>query len=121
MRLLTPSVGQRRRILSNNNLNFFTMSKNDNGQNDQNNKKEACLILLTPEGQWQHTFQKTDKVSAVITAVIDKYKYAVNGTYELRLQTNPKEPLQPERTLVSYGLSDDECHKIVFTDLGIAA
>lgn len=97
------------------------MTIDNAGQNDHKNEREACLILLTTQGDWKNAFDKTTKVAEVITAVVLKFGYANNGTYELRLQSNPKEPLKPERTLVSYGLSDEECHKIVFTDLGKAA
>jgi hypothetical protein len=97
------------------------MTKNTNGGHDDHNqeKKEACLIILTPQGEWKHTFQKTDKVSEVLNATVQHFNFATNGKYELRI--DPKEEMKPERTLVSYGLADGECHKVTFTDLGIAA
>lgn len=99
------------------------MHQNQNGHNDQNNNKDkdVCLIIITTQGEWQNNFLKTSKVSEVITSVIQHFGFAPNGTYELRLQSNLQEPLKPERTLVSYGLADDECHKVVLTDLGMAA
>lgn len=94
---------------------------NEKKGHDQHEKKEVCLIVVTTQGEWQSNFPQTTKVSEVISKVIQHFGFATNGTYELRLQSNPSEALKPERTLVSYHLVDDECHKVVFTDLGMAA
>lgn len=93
--------------------------KGGSGHDDQKDKK-VCLIIKTTQGTWTEKFEKTDKVSDVITAVIKHFNFAPNGNYKLRLTSNPHEDLKPERTLVSYGFSA-ECQEVVFTDLGNAA
>jgi len=82
--------------------------------------KDVCLIIQTSQGEWKTLFPKTTKVSEVITAVKQHFNFAETGKYEMRLESNPKETLKPERTLVSYGLSE-VCQKVVFTDMGNAA
>jgi len=91
-------------------------SQNDHGKPE----KDVCVIAVTTQGDWEKTFEKTSKVSEVIAAIIKHFGFAGNGKYELRLQPGSTETMKPERTLVSYGLSE-KCEKVFFTDLGNAA
>lgn len=58
------------------------------------------------------------KVSEVIQQVIEHYGFSAQGSYELRLERDPDNPLQPDRPLVSYDVKDGDV--LVFTDLGVA-
>lgn len=82
---------------------------------NNSNDKDLTLNILTPDGLFTETFDKTAKVQEVIDAVIKKFKYASNGRYELHLEDGTV--LDPHRTLVSYHLKDGD--ELVFTDLGI--
>jgi hypothetical protein len=75
------------------------------------------LVIKTPLGVWQNDFPKTKKVQEVIEAVRQHFAFAPNGTYDLRLESNPNEALKPERTLVSYHLKDGDV--LIFSDLGV--
>ena len=85
---------------------------------NNNSDKELTITIQTPQGNWKNTFPKTTKVQEVIDAIISHFDFATNGKYDLRLITDPDNPLQSERTLVSYGIKDGDV--LVFTDLGVA-
>ncbi|MCH7969182.1 MAG: EsaB/YukD family protein [Thaumarchaeota archaeon] len=85
---------------------------------ENNSDKELTITIQTPQGNWETTFPKTTKVQEVIDAVVKHFGFAPNGKYDLRLSTDPDNPLKPERTLVSYGIKDGDV--LVFTDLGVA-
>lgn len=81
-------------------------------------KNELSLIIQTPKGNWETTFSKTTKISDVLSAVINHFGFAPNGSYELRLDKNPNEALKPERTLISYQIEDSDI--LVLVDFGQA-
>lgn len=87
-------------------------------EHNPNNDKELTVVVKTTQGTWTTTFSKTTKVQEVINAVIEHFGFAKKGTYELRLEADPNNPLQNERPLVSYGVKDGDV--LIFTDLGIA-
>ena len=91
------------------------MSISDNKNTE---KKELSLIIQTPKGSWETTFPKTTKISEVLSATISHFGFAPNGSYELRLDKNPNEALNPERTLVSYQIEDNDI--LVLIDFGQA-
>jgi len=78
---------------------------------------EIDLVIKTPLGVWRHRFPKTAKVQEVIDAVKQHFGFAANGSYDLRLESNPNQALKPERTLVSYHMKDGDV--LVFSDLGV--
>jgi hypothetical protein len=81
------------------------------------NDSILSLSIKTPLGIWQQNFLKTTKVQEVIDAVRIHFGFAANGSYDLRLESNPNEPLKSERTLVSYHLKDGDV--LIFSDLGV--
>jgi|WetSurMetagenome_2_1015567.scaffolds.fasta_scaffold117320_1 hypothetical protein len=85
--------------------------------NDKNGH-EISVNIKTPSGDWKTIFTKTSKVHDVITEVVKHFTFAPNGKYELVLESNPGEPLKPERTLVSYGIKNGDA--LVFIDFGAA-
>ena len=80
--------------------------------------KDINIVIKTTEGDWTTPFPKNTKISDVIQAVVNHFKFADNGKYELFLETDTTTGLQPERNLISYGI--EEGSVLVFTDLGIA-
>ncbi len=80
--------------------------------------KELELIIKTPNGDWTKEFHHNTKIADVISAVVQHFNYASNGKYEIRLESNPETILKPERTLVSYKISDGTV--LVFIDFGAA-
>lgn len=80
------------------------------------NDKFITLVIKTTQGDWKTEFEKTTKVEEVKQAIIKHFGFAQNGNYELRLEKNPKEVLDPHRPLVSYHIEDGDC--VIFTDLG---
>ena len=90
---------------------------NKNGKSTKDDKL-ISLVILTSDGakKWEADFEKTTKVSELITATINHFKLATDGRYELRLKGNMGEALQPDRPLVSYQMVDGDI--LVFTDYG---
>jgi hypothetical protein len=83
------------------------------------NQDSIVLTIETPKGVWENaTFDKTTKISEVIQQVVVKYKFATDGSYQLKVK-GQTEVLKPERTLVSYHFEDHTT--LVFTDLGAGA
>ena len=95
------------------------MSSEEKIQNsDKKDSHSISLIIKTTLGTWTNSFEKTAKVKDVVQAVIQHFGFSENGNYELRMEKNPDEVLNPERTLVSYHLQDEDI--VIFTDLGVA-
>ncbi len=81
--------------------------------------KDLEITIETPKGPWKNaTFPKTAKISEVINAVIDHFGFSKEGRYQLVLKNEPNKPLDPNRTLVSFGIKDGDV--FVFVDLGVA-
>jgi len=83
----------------------------------QRNDKDLEIEIKTARGDWKTRFQKTSKIRDVIQAIIQHFNFAQGGKYDIRLETEPNNPLEPERTLVSYGIKDGDV--LIFTDLGV--
>lgn len=94
-------------------MSQFDNNKNNNPAKDD---KVITLCIKTAQGDWQHDFLKTTKVEDVIKAIIAHFHFAVNGKYELRLESDPAAALQPNRPLESYHIKDNDC--VILTDLG---
>jgi len=82
------------------------------------NDNELSVNILTTQGTWDTSFEKTTKVTQVLQAIVNHFGFASNGNYELRAEKNPNEALKPDRPLVSYGIQDGD--KLILTDLGVA-
>ncbi|OMP31906.1 hypothetical protein [Mangrovimonas sp. DI 80] len=81
-------------------------------------RNTLSIVINTPKGKWETTFSKTSKISEVISATVSHFKFANNGSYELRMDKNPTQALKAERTLVSYKIEDGDV--LVFIDFGQA-
>lgn len=64
------------------------------------------ITIQSTRGTKQFDFKKTAKVSDAIAAAVTSFGFAQGDKFELVLATNPGEPLQPERTLVSYHITN---------------
>lgn len=83
----------------------------------ERNDKDLEIEIKTARGDWKTSFQKTTKIIDVMHAVIKHFNFAQGGKYDIRLETKPNNPLEPERTLASYGIKDGDV--LIFTDLGV--
>ncbi len=90
----------------------------ENGDKEDKKDRDLTITIETTEGAWTETFAQTDKIKEVIAAVVRHFVFAADGKYELRRETDPDTPLDPERPLVSYHIKDGDT--LIFTDLGIA-
>jgi hypothetical protein len=66
--------------------------------------KDITLIIQSPRGRKEMTFDKTTKVAEVIEAARQAFGFEP-GTFVLK---RGEEVLAPERPLVSYGLEDGD-------------
>ncbi|WP_100183271.1 EsaB/YukD family protein [Candidatus Nitrosotenuis aquarius] len=83
------------------------------------NDNELTITIQTTKGAWKDAvFQKTAKISEVISAVIEHFSFSKDGKYQLNPENEPDKPFDPKRPLVSYGIKDGDI--LVFTDLGVA-
>lgn len=97
------------------------MEKNSKLQTkkEQNDNELTIFIIVPAQAEpWKTSFLKTAKITDVILAVIEKFGFAANGKYELKLENDPNTVLEPQRPLVSYGIKDGD--KLVFIDFGQA-
>jgi hypothetical protein len=64
------------------------------------------IKIQSTRGEKEFHFPKTTKVSEVIAQAVVAFGFAPGDSFQLVLATNLKEPLSPERPLVSYGITD---------------
>jgi hypothetical protein len=64
------------------------------------------LVVQTTRGSKEFSFDKNAKVADVIATAVREFGFSQGDHFQLVLASNPGEPLQPERTLVSYHLAD---------------
>lgn len=85
----------------------------------EESEKDLKITIQTPKGSWNDAiFDKTSKISDVINAIIEHFGFSREGKYQLVKKSEPSKPLEPHRTLVSYGIKNGEV--LVFLDLGVA-
>ena len=85
---------------------------------EKGNDANVEIVVNSTQGTMTKSFVKTAKIQDIITAVIDYFGFAKNGSYEIRKDSDPQLALMPERPLVSYQIENREV--LIFTDLGIA-
>jgi hypothetical protein len=64
------------------------------------------LTVETTRGTKAVSFDKTAKISDVIAEVVRLCGFASGDRFDLFLKSDLQHPLQPERTLVSYHMTD---------------
>ncbi|MCH8902484.1 MAG: hypothetical protein IIA45_01010 [Bacteroidetes bacterium] len=80
--------------------------------------KNISLIIKSTQGDWSSSFSQTLKIQELINEVREHFGFASDGSYELRLESDPNNTLDPVRPIVSFQLKDGD--SLIFTDLGIA-
>ncbi len=78
--------------------------------------KSIELTIETTRGTKVLSFEKTAKVADVIAAAVREFGFSSGDRFELVLKSDTAEPLRPERTLVSYHLTDGTT--VVLTAIG---
>ena len=70
------------------------------------NDKNLEIKIQSTRGTKEFSFPKETKIAEVIAKAVTAFGFAPGDKFELVLGTKPGEPLQPERTLVSYHITD---------------
>ncbi len=78
--------------------------------------KTLEIKVQSTRGTKEFSFPKETKLSTVIAEVVTAFGFAPGDKFELVLATSPGEPLQPERPLVSYHITDGTV--LVLTAIG---
>jgi hypothetical protein len=74
------------------------------------------ITIQTTRGSRNFAFAKTTKISEVIQTVVEAFGFAPGDEFQLVFSSDPSQPLQPERPLVSYGIEDGTV--LVLTSIG---
>jgi hypothetical protein len=77
-------------------------------EKDKPNDKKLSLVIQTGRGSADHKFRPEDKVEDVIAWAIDRFDLSSTEPWEVVRQATGGAPLEPQRTLGSYGLKDGE-------------
>ena len=80
------------------------------------NDKNLEIKIQSTRGTKEFTFSKETKIAEVIAKAVTAFGFAPGDKFELVLAATPGEPLQPERTLVSYHITDGTV--LVLTAIG---
>jgi hypothetical protein len=80
------------------------------------NEKDLELIVQSSRGSKEFTFLREAKIADVIATAAKTFGFSASDTFRIVPAANPGQPLQAERTLVSYHLSDGTV--LVLTDVG---
>lgn len=80
------------------------------------NDKNLQIKIQSTRGTKEFSFPKETKIAEVITEAIATFGFTPGDKFELVLATKPGEPLQPERTVVSYHIADGTV--LVLTAIG---
>jgi hypothetical protein len=83
--------------------------------------KNDAIITLTINGRGTLTkdFPKTAKISEVIEAARIAFNLAAGDRFELVVASNPNEILEPQRTIVSYHLTDGTVLTLTWIGSGV--
>lgn len=79
-------------------------------------KNTLQIKIQSTRGTKDFSFEKQTKVAAVVAAAVTAFGFAPGDRFELVLASNPGEPMQPERPLVSYHVVDGSV--LVLTAIG---
>lgn len=79
-------------------------------------EKQVKVEVQSSRGSKTFDFSREDKVSTVISTAAEAFGFSLSDTFRLVLKSNPSEPLQPDRTLVSYHVADGTV--MILTDIG---
>lgn len=80
------------------------------------NDQSLEVKVQSTRGTKELSFPKQAKVADVIASAVAAFGFAPGDRFEIVLASNPGEPLQPERPLVSYHITDGTV--LVLTAIG---
>jgi hypothetical protein len=80
------------------------------------NDRNLEIKIQSTRGTKEFSFSKETKIAEVIAKAVTAFGFAPGDKFELVLATKPGEVLQPERTLVSYHITDGTV--LVLTAIG---
>lgn len=75
---------------------------NENGKKD----KTVEVTIQSTRGTKQFSFDRETKIETVVAQAVKAFGFEPGDKFQLVLATKPENPLQPERTLASYGIED---------------
>lgn len=80
--------------------------------------KDITINIQSGRGSGDFTFLQQTKISEVITAAVHKFGYPEGDSYSL-VREKDKEELDPQRTLASYHIEDNEVLILSATGSGV--
>ena len=80
------------------------------------NDKTLDITIQSTRGTKDFSFPKETKVADVITTAVTAFGFAPGDKFELVLANDPGHPLQPDRPLVSFHITDGTV--LVLTAIG---
>jgi hypothetical protein len=78
--------------------------------------KDVEIKIQSTRGVKEFTFPKETKIADVIAEAVRAFGFAPGDRFDLVLASKPDEVLQPQRTLVSYHITDGTL--LVLTAIG---
>lgn len=81
--------------------------------------KEIKVTIQTSRGTRDFLFPKESKISEVTAEVVKTFGFAPGDRFELVLASNPSQPLDPNRPLVSYHITDGTILILTSTGSGV--
>lgn len=78
--------------------------------------RDITITVHTSRGSGSQTFPATTKIEDVINAIVVAFGFNPGDGFQLALVLNPGEPLDPNRPIVSYHLTDGD--EVVLTAVG---
>ncbi len=74
------------------------------------------VTVNSTRGTQQFSFPKQTKVEDVIRQAVTAFGFATGDDFQLVMESNTADPLQPERPLVSYHIADGAV--LILTSIG---
>ncbi len=85
---------------------MFAIEFSEQGKRMSANDKTLDIRIQSTRGTQDFSFAKETKIADVIIKAVAAFGFAPGDKFELVLASDPGQPLQPERTLVSYHIAD---------------
>jgi hypothetical protein len=77
-----------------------------NTESEKKEKKTVDIKVQSTRGTKEFSFDKETKVETVIADAVKAFGFASGDKFELMLASDPTKPLEPQRTLASYHITD---------------
>jgi hypothetical protein len=80
---------------------------------------EVSIVIKSTRGSKEFRFALETKVQGVIETAVKAFGFANTDKFQLALESQPGEPLQPERTLVSYHVQNGTAFVLTGVGTGV--